>query len=162
MGYAAQASFLSTAPGTVCAGAAVGFVLGLGVAAVTGRIGRRPSGEPFRGFTAVLSLGIAGLPAVTAVCWAGFVLAGIGPAAAAVPAAVVLFLLTVVLYLRAVPGGRLTPAWAFAVVSAVAFGLLAAAMTGRFRVAGIVLLAGLLAAGFYGGLSLHARRSRRL
>jgi hypothetical protein len=157
--YAAEASFLGTAQGTVCAGAAVGFLLGLGVATVSGRIGMRPSGEPFSGFRAVLTLGIAGIPTVTAVCWAGFALAGIGPAAVAVPAAVVLFLLTAVLYLRAVPGGRLTPAWAFAAVSAVALGLLATAMAAQFRVTGIVLLAGLLAAGICGGPYLHARRS---
>ena len=86
-------------------------------------------------------------------------MAGIGPAAVSVPAAVVLFLLTVVLYLRAVPGGRLTPARAFAAVSAVAFGLLATAMTPQFRVTGIVPPAGPLAAGIYGGPYLHARSS---
>ena len=71
MEYAAEASFLSTAPGTVCAGAARIFAR-LGVAAVSGRIGMRPPGEPFSGFRAVLTLGIAGIPAVTAFCWAGF------------------------------------------------------------------------------------------
>jgi len=74
---------------------------------------------------------------------------------------VALLVLTALIYVSAVPGGELRPAWLFALTVGVVFALLAAVATSRYRIGGAAGLTVLVAAGMLGRRALHGFRSRR-
>jgi len=150
--------WLGTAAGRVSAGAAVGVLVGLGFSLATALPQRRGLNAAIRRAGCLVVLG---LPAAAAACWAGLAAAGLGPLAITVPVAVALLILMALLYVGAVPGGQLRPAWLFGLTVGVAFALLAAMITSRYRIAGTVGLTVLLAAGLLGRQALHSFLSRR-
>lgn len=75
----------------------------------------------------------AGILIVVVACWVCFAAVGLRPLAISIPGASVLTLFTITGYLRSVDGGRLHPTWAFALVMAVVFALLAV-VHGVFRI----------------------------
>jgi hypothetical protein len=83
-----------------------------------------------------------------------------GPLVITVPLAVALLVLTALIYVSAVPGGELRPAWLFALTVGVVFMLLAATATSRYRIGGAAGLTALVAAGMLGRRA-HGFLSRR-
>jgi hypothetical protein len=69
---------------------------------------------------------VAAVAAVVAACWIGFAAMNVRPLRITVPAGLLSELLVTVIYLQNVTGGRLHPAWLFAMVNGALFALLAA------------------------------------
>jgi hypothetical protein len=70
-----------------------------------------------------------GLLITVSACCVCMAIAGARPLLATVPTAVVLVVLSTTLFLRFVHGGRLHPAWAFSLTTALTLALFAAALT---------------------------------
>ena len=120
-GWPRQASRLG---GVAVAGALLGWVISADLdwsAAASNRECAQSSGICL-GIAPVAGLAF-GLTLTVAVCWVALAAARIRPLRLTVPAAIVLMILAPVLFLSAVPGGRLHPAWAFSLVTAFALAL---------------------------------------
>lgn len=108
-------------------GAGIGWVLSLDLdwSAAAGR--RECTGQSGLCFGVALPVGVvAGMAAVAAACWIGFAVASVRPLYVTVPAGIVAVMLSLLVYLRTVPGGRLHPGWLFALVNAIVLAALAA------------------------------------
>jgi hypothetical protein len=68
---------------------------------------------------------VFGVLVVLGAIWFGFAVTGIRPLLLTVPAGLLAELLVIVVYLHSVAGGRLHPAWLFAVLNGAVFALLA-------------------------------------
>jgi hypothetical protein len=116
------------------AGAVLGLVISqdLDASVAAGRSECAQSTEICIGIAPFVGLAF-GLALPVAACWAIMAVAGIRPLWLTVPAAIMLTLVAAVMFLKAVPGGRLHPAWAFSLVTALALALpsLAASIAGR-------------------------------
>jgi hypothetical protein len=70
-----------------------------------------------------------GLLLTVSACWLCMAIAGARPLLATIPAAIVLVFLCTAVFLRFVHGGRLHPAWAFSLTTALTLALFTAAVT---------------------------------
>ncbi|WP_066370917.1 hypothetical protein [Herbidospora mongoliensis] len=98
---------------------------------------------------------VAGVVVVIAGCLAGFAVLRMRPLRVMVPVGTVAMVMTVYVYLAAVPGGRLHPLPVFALVAAIVFALLAMTALPPTRVAGSLGLLGVLLASFLFGGFVH-------
>jgi hypothetical protein len=77
-----------------------------------------------------LPVGLAvGVGIVVVGCWLCFSMAGVRPRSVTIPAGILAVIVVTLRYLAAVPGGRLHPAWLFALLMGVAFALLTGGVT---------------------------------
>jgi hypothetical protein len=115
--------------GRVLTAAALGAAIGWGISATldwsTAASQHECAGQPgvCVGLSPVSGL-LFGVLGTVAACWFGFALIGVRPLLVTVPAGVGLLFLTTLLFLHGVTGGRLHPAWLFALVTGAALALL--------------------------------------
>ena len=124
-------SRLTAATGLVAAGGAVtGWLISLDLdwAASAGERECAQATSICFGIAPLAGLAWAVLLTVAA-CWVCMAIAGARPLLATVPTAIVLVFVSAGFFLRWVHGGRLHPAWAFSLTTALALALFAAALT---------------------------------